>query len=119
MSGKIPIPLSVGARQMLGQVRRTGTFAGVKASSEDVKNAYRLLYAKYGPNEADKFATGWRGEHSASSVMQDAKYGYDEVDYPRGAERLPPGALSDDARRVAKAAAIRARRNKGSKGGMR
>lgn len=119
MSGKIPIPLSVGARQMLSQVRRTGTFAGMKASTGDVKDAYRLLYTKYGPNEADRFATGWRGESfDASSVLQDAKYGFDEISYPRGTERLPKGALNDDARRAARAAAIRARR-KGTKREMR
>lgn len=106
---------------MLAQARSTGRFAGVNASTADVKDAYRLIYAKYGANEADKFATGWRGKHDWSSVVQDAKYGYDEVDYPRGAEPLPRGALNDDARRAARSAAIRARRNrnKGSKGGMR
>lgn len=113
------IPLSIGAKQMLAQVRKSGSFAGEKMSSSDIKDAYRMVYHKYGPNEADKFATGWRTKFDKPSLMMDAKYGFDEISYPRGSERLPKGALNDDARRAARAAAIRARRNKGSKGGMR
>lgn len=105
------IPLSQGVRYGLGVVRRQAKAAGVVADTRPWKDAYRAVYAHFGPNEADRFATGFKMENvHRDTLLQDMKYGFDEVDYPLGAPPLPRGALNDDARRAAKAAAIIARR---------
>lgn len=83
-----------GVRNMLALAKRTGKLYGVKSTTDDVKDAIRMVYNKYGPEQADRFVTGWNTDFDKTSVMQDAAYGFDEIQYPRGSAKLPKGTVA-------------------------
>lgn len=83
-----------GVRNMLALAKRTGSLYGVKSTTEDVKDAIRMVYNEYGPEQADRFVTGWNTDFDKTSLMQDAAYGFDEIQYPRGSAKLPKGTVA-------------------------
>lgn len=89
------------ARVALAEARSTGRFAGVKASSADVKRAARIARAHGGRSALRGFLTGQGGKFHRGTLITDARYGYDEVDYPKGEPKLPRGALSGPGARTA------------------
>ena len=90
---------SAAVRGALKNVRRTGMHAGVKATTTDLKEAARLAYGHEGTQGLNNLISGKR---SSSIHMIDAKSGYDEVDYPNGAAKLPKGTIKTNlARKIA------------------
>ena len=81
------------ARSALAEARRTGRFRGAKVDGADVKSAARMIKAKYGQKAFSDFLTKKGSDISARVILSDARYGYDEVDYPRGEPKLPRGSL--------------------------
>jgi hypothetical protein len=90
------------ARAALTTVRKTGKYLGTKVDSSEFKDAARMVYNRGGSSEMGKFLSNPVGGAAAGaqSVLADAKYGFDEVDWPKGAAKLPKGALDTITRTV-------------------
>lgn len=75
----------------LADVKATGRFAGKAATVDNVKDGTRMAFHVYGTEGALDFLKGTGVK--TRSILTDAKYGFDEVDYPKGASPIPPGGL--------------------------
>ena len=110
---------SSAVKAALKSVKSSGKLGDVSMTADEVKEGVRLLYNSGARSSIGKFLTG-SDDAATRSIVNDVKYGYDEVSYPKGAAKLPKGTLTD-----AKKAAIKTRqkalknKKKGSKGGMR
>lgn len=83
------------AKVALTAVRKTGKYLDTKVDSSDFKNAARMVYNRGGSSDLGKFLSNSVDTAGAGvgSILADAKYGFDEVSWPKGAAKLPKGVL--------------------------
>lgn len=83
-----------GVRNMLALAKRTGQVYGVKATTQSVKDAIRMAYNAYGPDQADRFVTGWNTKFEKDQLMRAAQNAEDAWDYRLPRTPLPKGSVA-------------------------